>query len=130
MDAKELRIGNLIYFKLFPNVPESFTIIEVNAVADTHISFVSEEDGEETYSIEDFQGIPLSEERLLKFGFQYSDLKTIRNGYYLRVNNSDIAFYDDEVIYYLGQPFSQIKYVHQLQNFYHCLCGKELEFKK
>ena len=74
---------------------------------------------------EDYKPIPLNQEWLLKFGFEYvnpfgyrikrgcfvkDDLET--NGYYFRWN---------------GQTLSLIYYVHQLQNLHYCLCGEELE---
>lgn len=79
--------------------------------------------------------IPLTEEILLKCGFDND------NG------NEDWSNYDDEdedkfvlcgnfindgFVYTAGEgiPFAKpIKYLHQLQNLYFALCGKELEIK-
>ena len=72
--------------------------------------------------------IPLTEEWLVKFGFE----KTM-NGFYLSVGNQFVEYRDGEV--YIGGEDScingmcfslTVKYVHSLQNLIFALTGKEL----
>lgn len=77
--------------------------------------------------------IPLTEEWLLKFGFSYLEYKTGLIG--SRCGSSDIVLMCPEFMgewqkYYCWgfdkYKFVELKYVHQLQNLYFVLCGKEL----
>lgn len=81
--------------------------------------------------------IPLTEEWLIKFGFnERADI--LKNKYYVLGIESDygselIASKNKESILcvYLtdcdgGNVGIEKKYVHQLQNLYYCLCGEEL----
>lgn len=66
--------------------------------------------------------IPLSEEWLLKFGFQRFPWGLVKN---------ELLFLDDLKCSYLilqiGNGFkTKVQYVHQLQNLYFCLTGAEL----
>ena len=78
--------------------------------------------------------IPLTEEILLKFGFYFED------GFYcLRINNTafmTIMLIGSYVNYELSNFRQKIVFsrgefsgVHQLQNLFFSLCGKELKFK-
>lgn len=69
--------------------------------------------------------IPLTEEWLLKFGFNK-----------FKGNNTD-CFLDDfetscnmELFFWKGTQIKNIKYVHQLQNLYFALTGEELTLNK
>ena len=75
------------------------------------------------YSIKELKPIPLTEEWLLKFGFDKIDFQFIKNG---------IKLFPIRDLYYRGNfPIkSDIKYVHQLQNLYFALTGEELIIKK
>jgi len=114
MDARELRIGNLIKFgdRIAP-----VSIIEMfegtNAINELNQDMIDP--------------VPLTEERLKKFGFIkgvgiWSHVKNIhlgltRDGYYLEHHTTFI-------------PDVEFKYAHQLQNLFHTLTGKELELKE
>lgn len=60
-----------------------------------------------------FNPIPLTEEILLKFGFEIEWLLSDSKGYYVLINNKKI----------------RIKFVHSLQNIFYSISGKELTFK-
>ena len=77
-----------------------------------------------------YQPIPLTEEWLLKFGFEKDGNKIYRNGRFfienlfrnrmtfrITINNAESAH------------TNSIEYVHQLQNLYFALTGTELEMK-
>lgn len=102
MKSTELRIGNWIYY----------TTDKTNfkATAKTILYF------SDIY----FKPIPLTEDWLKKFGFtrivpSWADIK--------RIDKDDYYLIRDDV--YFNEK--KIKYVHQLQNLYFALTGKELK---
>jgi hypothetical protein len=111
MEAKDLMIGNWVNFNL-----------------DNGNFIVSEIDGYDTYSktinglcLGDIKPIPLTEEWLLKFGFDNSLVKDI----FLALDCNVI--YDEGKYYFRRRGFQMvIKHVHQLQNLYKVLTGEEL----
>jgi len=89
-----------------------------------------------------FEPLPLTEEWLLKFGFEYCqftipdedgvlrDKKESNKDYFKHPKLSEkISYYlpYHHLNYYIGSV--EIRYVHQLQNFCFAICGKELEIK-
>lgn len=114
MDAKELRIGNYVEHNSEWSYRNEKGIIEW-----------SESDwyalGECTLFLENILPIPLTEEWLLKFGFERNILEAKHNS---------IIYYSENNIGIKGmlgtvKP-SVCKYVHQLQNLYFALTGEEL----
>lgn len=116
MKPNELRIGNYVdIFDITQIVKEIFE--DSIAIDDDRID------------IDSVDPIPLTEDRLKRLGLE-------RNKNYERLGNlyelgnmpdyqfidSILRIYDD--FYYGFMP--DIKYVHQLQNLYFCLVGKEL----
>jgi hypothetical protein len=80
--------------------------------------------------------IPLTEEWLLKFGFQEKDRRQNR---FIKNDDFELEFQGDKVAYcvwggedapHLTQFFGHCKHVHQLQNLYFALTGEELEITK
>ena len=82
--------------------------------------------------IEDVRGIPLTDEWLLKLGFEllytgkfrkvYDFAKDLRFGY---SDNHGLSNTQSAVTF-VGNSFTHIKYVHQLQNLYFALTQREL----
>lgn len=79
-----------------------------------------------------FEPIPLTEEWLIKFGFRSIG----KNEYDASLETYVLGDFGDFSIEYERDEFCQflcnddsytIRYVHELQNSYWCLCGKELE---
>jgi hypothetical protein len=111
MDAKELRIGNLItdYFR--------------EIVVDVNINILRSIKTNEKCL---YKPIPLTEEWFDKFDFD----KTIVEEYPIfQKDFLTIEYYSDKSIVYFGGldvARTTIQYVHQLQNLYFVLCGKEL----
>ena len=67
--------------------------------------------------------IPLTEEWLLKFGFDKHKTTDIYPTFAKQMFN-----WNDSVLYIIGYGFiNHIKHVHQLQNLYFALTGEELE---
>ena len=117
MKANELRIGNLVKYS---DKDLLFTVTEISQAG-----IGVENEIEETWiELDSFEPIPLTEEWLLKFGFEKIGVnfhlnnfciwfKLIHENYWFRYDNQGI----------------EIKYVHQLQNLFYCLCGEELTLK-
>lgn len=110
MKASELRIGNLVYKNG----------IATEITADTMLDVLR-------YTTP-FEPIPLTEEWLVKFGFK-------RFPWGLVIE--DLLFRDDirnsckELWLEVGNGYRvHIKYLHQLQNLYFALTGKELTIKE
>jgi hypothetical protein len=89
-----------------------------------------------------FKPIPLTEEWLLKFGFEKDESKDFMVNYHLKVNNDIFIQYEYDFscalfadkkssIDELGvlPRHTNSKYVHQLQNLYYALIGEELIIK-
>ena len=108
MKPNELRIGNWIQFR-YTETPVRITLGD----------FVREYNDEH---LEDYEPIPLTEEWLLKFGFEYSDL------------NGDSGLWKIPPFQIYGK-YNQfiydyrldVNYVHQLQNLYFALTYEELQ---
>jgi len=110
MKASELRIGNLIHNK-------QGNIVYVNT---NHLTLLS-------YGIEnEFNPIPLTEEWLLKFGFE----KNKKHGYF-EFDRLIVALHDGVDQFYLCDIdiFVKIETVHHLQNLYFAIRNKELTLK-
>jgi hypothetical protein len=134
MDAKELRIGNIIGISLETFDQNYFKVLEVAQdamkVSACGLRFDLSYDIDYHDAIH-FEGIPITEELLVILGFGKSDDHEYGNnqhskfGFYydthFKVLNLDCGDADSVNI-----TMSQIKYVHQLQNLYFALTGTEL----
>jgi hypothetical protein len=115
MKANELRIGNLVCF-ISDVGPEPEYIETTVSILDIEHAIKQPEF---------FNGIQLTEERLVRFGFelQVSELFH-KKGYDLEfVTDGYVEFYFGEY----GGYFIVLQYIHQLQNLYFALTGEELE---
>lgn len=116
IDVKELRIGNLL------QRISNGSVCQVNwgIIRDAELGMAI-----------DYALIPLTEERLVRFGFKrkYEDGS---EWYHFPVSALTLLFFNDGLcdVYWHGRKIREIKYVHQLQNLYHALTGKELEMKQ
>ena len=121
MKANELRIGNLLRDKV------SKTELEVIELSENNI--ITKVIDRSKFPLKDGWGIeyiPLTEEWLLKFGFDKKGnkgkLNVILSGNFGYKNGK--TYFNSWVILE-----SQPKYVNQLQNLYFALTGEELTFK-
>jgi hypothetical protein len=142
MKANELRVGNK--FECMGMIQTVFEIIDNTdngrIIQEGYENIIRCKENGNQYKPIEIHGIPLTEEWLLKLGFiKYSGrTKTWRNGrqfiskYYRHYSNVDYFSLTFHVMYdmiTLNNYNSRldIKYVHQLQNLYFALTGKELE---
>jgi hypothetical protein len=131
MKASELRIGNWVYITHLLFYKQE---TEVNI---HNLMYLS---GEIKEPIEfEIEPIPLTEEWILKFGFQQTDPKKFIGGLYTRKKTDGFyGFYiNKETMSYCTFDYEgtiediiKIEYVHQLQNIYFALTNEELAIKK
>ena len=115
----ELRIGNWVLSPTELRVGNYFQWIEIASMG-IGVDVITKNNH---YTYEDFkEPIPLTEEWLEKFGFEYSDL------------NGDSGLWKIPPFQIYGK-YNQfiydyrldVNYVHQLQNLFYYLCGEELK---
>lgn len=111
IQVNELRIGNLVHSKL------------------TNVDFYVT--GEYLYDISNepnnVKPIPLTEKWLLEFGFEkhiQGECYILQKSFKFRIEFSDLSN-----IWINYELKVQCKYVHQLQNIFFVLTGKELEYE-
>ena len=118
MNAKELRIGNYVYAqsgKLVINRDSIYKIENINL-----------------QSAKKYEPIPLTEEWLLKFGFNKNNNTFILNKY-SSVTHEKTGFesgfwYSNDESNAHCYRLKKIEFVHELQNLHFALTGEELEF--
>ena len=128
MKANELRIGNKVYWgvnivsivgihtQTYPNSDNKRPItIYIDPVGNMHYYPIEENN---------ITPIPLTEEWLLKFGFEKDS-----DGYLIYMKSRIFIEFTTRGHYEISEYDTEIKYVHQLQNLYFALTGNELEIK-
>ena len=118
INAKEIRIGNLVEYRITDKLDERKEWWEVSEIDADDIHWLSKVDTKD----EDFRAIPITEEWLLKFDFKRFPWGLVKD---------NLLFKDDLKCSYLilqvGNGFEvKVKYVHELQNLYFALTGSEL----
>lgn len=111
MKATDLRIGNLVQ-------DEDGVIIEINL---KHFARIESKE----LSLDDIYGIPLTEEWLLKFGFENREFTFDKTPFFLTKRTAK-----KEYLYQAHTDRFQVKYVHQLQNLYFAVREDELIINK
>ena len=122
IDAKELRIGNLVYRLVEANI---LTVVEIST---TYLKF--EHLDEHVWDAEDINPIPLTSEWLERMGKMCNNIP----GWEYQISVGALNWYfrwNTEWYSELGGIYlaSRIKYIHQLQNLYFALTGEELQIK-
>ena len=131
MKENELRLNNLVMVNYKTDLLSKVTWIQegsINVIFDRQPDLVNGV----VCSVNDLIPIPLTEEWLLKAGFE----KSFKNDYWFSIKigdkrllvsilgNIEIEKWDRTMINFL----SICQYIHQLQNLYFSLCGEELVF--
>lgn len=125
IQANELRVGNWV---LNPD-KQKCVIKEISAIGTVCVNNLDfwKEDNNFGYSTNEIIPIPLTEEILLKCGFENTHglfTKEDLTPVYLRKPFLEADFYHVKTI--SGDKLTSIKYLHQLQNVYFALTGQEL----
>lgn len=119
MEANELRIGNYVNIDSPEKTQKSILKIENGVQIDNLIHVLH-------------SPIPLTDGLLLKAGFEYDEYQYLYelNTVIIHIQNGILTFRKH---YLLNKEFEyeeiEIKYLHQLQNLYFALTGKEIEIK-
>jgi len=132
MKKEELRIGNYLRWK--KDVHQEFDDGTKTKVADKHA--VRKVSSNIDSSLEGKEAVPLTEDWLIKFGFEiegksnwfvFSNLclnLNFKDDFNIGVENKRcVMVQDDESYFQLIFP----EHIHQLQNLYHALTGEELK---
>lgn len=133
MELQELRIGNLVTWADEDDPNNAIlTVVGLN-LGDTIFLEWEWEDGEKDNTdcdLDAIKPIPLTEEILLKCGVD-EGVRVI-----IKCKSKKIVFGWSTKIVATGvrngwysRKYNHIKHLHQLQNLYMCLCGKELDVK-
>lgn len=124
LKESELRIGNIIQLVFSDHT--NIGIVESISTQSIQLNVIYSDGKNKLADNSERQGVPLTEEWLLKFGFEghgegiMQDIYTLK---YFNVQNSEAGFL------HLGSQVA-LRYVHQLQNLYFALTGEELTIKK
>lgn len=113
LQAKDLRKGNIV--KLLKNGRKH---IEAYELSSFDIYKLDES------NCDDVEPIPLSEDILLKLGFE-----KIREGKFIHLDLQGYNLVKGNG-FYLSYVRPEIKYIHQLQNIFHSLTSEELTIKE
>ena len=122
MKANDVRLKNLVKYQ--------GKVYEIAAITEESPYLNTTEFGDGIVEWSDLQGVELTEEWLLKFGFTKSFAVTnfaiqIEAGV-LDLTPSEIVGYH---VYIDDNWICTIESVHELQNLYMAICGKELKIK-
>lgn len=123
MDAKEFRIGNITNFGVVCEIGEDYFRVKDKE----NVQFKSK--------WADIKPIPLTEEWLLKFGFEKKGslfvLEFDKKIMAISMIDKSYGLYNNQYCFQIGNSYNagkhRIMYVHQLQNIYFALTNKELE---
>jgi hypothetical protein len=127
MEARELRIGNYVLCR--------GAFARVTSISEDGIGYVKQSGiGEGKIPLKLVKPITLTEEWLLKFGFEVNEF---HKNYKIKVDyyHHSIKFYENEWVYSNDisdascHTIASVNYVHQLQNIYFALTNEELTIK-
>ena len=119
MTAPELRVGNIVEYKSKALFVESINKDGINLIGSDDFFIYP------VYEFGELHPIKISKQWLLSFGFRGYD------GHYFQINDI-IEIYMDRFTFEMwigvNSNFSihHVKYIHELQNLYYALTGKEL----
>jgi hypothetical protein len=128
MKANELRIGNYYMFADYNGIVYG----QVKEIKHNQFGFLSDYDG---VNFEICRPIPITEEWVLKLGFEYHSFDknyVIKNkdGYCNSIKNNDGEWcYNNDISDANCYFIRELKYIHQLQNLYYALNEEELTIK-
>lgn len=113
---KELRVGNYVLFR--------GQIKTVYQIRNSGCDFSIGGNAYQSYVWESIQSIPLTEDILVKLGFEKKENSILEK--------SGLRLFAIRDLYFRANfPISaDVKFVHQLQNLFFALTGEELTFKK
>ncbi len=140
MKASELRIGNFVMWgKEHKELKRIGSIDEINEDARVHSLLIPEKGcGDFFHSfLKDLYPIPLTEEWLLKFGYQYANENGQKFYWHVEMPYFQLRKYEDSwLLWYLEDHIEaliskmEIDHVHHLQNIFYYLTDEELTIQQ
>ena len=128
IQPQELRIGNYVEYRIQDELDDRKEWWELSTIDSTDLQIL------ESGIDDDYRAIELTEEILLKFGFEIEDEE--ENILVLKIPSelgyAELKYENNELYLYDGDRAKigiKIEYAHRLQNFYYELKGEELTFK-
>lgn len=134
INKKELKIGNWVYPNSENNTPYPILELTHNGVVCYRGKTEHERDVIIDYS--EIEPIPLSKDILYKAGFQkhinsneYWNIYNLPNGFYIsEALHTEPAAGVKKGLFYEGEEYTELEFLHWLQNFYFFSCnGRELD---
>ena len=123
MKATDFRIGNLVSY--------DNRVFEIDTLSEEMPTLNTIEFGIGVVGWKDIKPIKLTEQWLIDFGFSKST--AVDNLYVIQIEAGVLDLMPSDIIgyhvYIEDNWICRIEYVHQLQNLYFALTGKELELK-
>jgi hypothetical protein len=128
--AEELRLGNYVDVPIKDQSPFRIDAFESLSKTFIKVAMIHPIHGENFHPLtwygDDLKPIPLTEEWLVNFGFE--KCKEVNEVHFRKENLIFILDYNFISFFNVKLP-NEIKYVHQLQNFYFALFAQELTLK-
>jgi hypothetical protein len=120
MESNELRIGNLVH-----DYDEELIIVSGISYGDVYSSKLGET------PLARIKPIPLTEEWLVKFGFEkFKNPNNTPNWiWFINKHSWVLQSFEKQNEFYQLNGIKPINYIHQLQNLYFALTGEELNIK-
>ena len=126
MDIRELRIGNLVLY--------GSVVTLVETIGKGGINFNNYPEGYSDIDEDWIQPIPITEEWLLKFGFEKrGPVDALYNDHWRHPNLNPVFSEETFTALTIDDGIDiayDIKYVHQIQNVFFVLTGQELTIKE
>lgn len=137
LKCTDLRIGNFL--------KRNNKIVKVNGLSRNEVKYTDNDKGEIVYDIMFFQPIELTEEVLVKIGFEKNkydwweyfpdredEISILMTDNYTTIEYANLFHCPEdvtEVNYNSRLEFPRRIYIHELQNSYYCLTGQELNIE-
>jgi len=124
----DLMLGNMVYGIYVDEDTQqtSFYICKIVGLDSSGLAeysiMVESEDKFDEYQYDWFEGIPLNHDEFIKLGFKTT--------YFGNYEKDKVWIYKDDELGYVNQTGLQIHFVHELQNYYKWLTGKELTYNE
>ena len=119
--AKDLRIGNLVYGPL----NELCVVDQIGRYDNPEYVAYHELNNLVSGGQNGQRPIPLSEDVLVKLGFEKNGIRFSKDWFYLWLKDGEILFALEEMQEGIGS-YLAINYIHSLQNLYYSLTNQEL----
>lgn len=129
MEANELRIGNYINkfgidYECDTPVADRYDVQAVSVTIDV-LKDIDNYNGTTDHPY--YEEIPITEEWLLRFGFEFDEYDDFDFGFMSIRKDEDGYFYYNPISEYYDSMKIILKYVHELQNLYFALTRRELK---